>query len=327
MFDCSKTQALMDNLTGLFTSKHGMTSFEFVQSGILQALEIFLTKAPSLALIEREALRNKDKNEEMKHSEELILSAAQKQAKQQISQKEARCLIFRIKIAANLLCIDKLGKQPLKELVHLCHSVLSNNESILFEETKDRGVALDASEAIRSLNRRDMIKVVYDPDGSLMEQAQRKELGLATEEDATAIEEKCVELSEPALGSKSKSAMLPFSAMTGEGDAEMEEEKSQVYQKRDRLFKILGSVQLDVQHGENFWLLEERLKKVDTLQKAKDYGQLNERHPLRGLLKPSEEAEELAERFNSMADEDMQELLDRISNRLDEMLDEASSQD
>lgn len=44
-------------------------------------------------------------------------------------------------------------------------------------------------------------------------------------------------------------------------------------------------------------------------------------------MKPSEEAEELAERFNSMADEDMQELLDRISNRLDEMLDEASSQD
>ena len=52
---------------------------------------------------------------------------------------------------------------------------------------------------------------------------------------------------------------------------------------------------------------------------------MHERHPLRGLLKPNEEAEELAERFNNMADEDMQELLDRISNRLEEMLDEAAS--
>jgi len=53
-----------------------MTSFEFEKSGILEALEIFLTKAPSVALIEREALRNQDRSEEMKHSEELILSTA-----------------------------------------------------------------------------------------------------------------------------------------------------------------------------------------------------------------------------------------------------------
>ena len=127
----------MDQLTTILTSDYGVTTFEFVQSGILQALEIFLTKSPSLALIEREALRNSTKNEEMKHSEELILSAAQKQAKQQITQKEARCLIFRIKVAANLLCIDKLGKFPMKELIHQCHDVISNYESILFAETKD----------------------------------------------------------------------------------------------------------------------------------------------------------------------------------------------
>ena len=68
----------MDNLTDYLTHAYGMTTFEFNQSGILQALEIFLTKAPSQALIEREAIRNADQSEEMKRSEELILSAAQK---------------------------------------------------------------------------------------------------------------------------------------------------------------------------------------------------------------------------------------------------------
>jgi len=42
-------------------------------------------------------------------------------------------------------------------------------------------------------------------------------------------------------------------------------------------------------------------------------------------MRPSEEAEEIAERFHRMADEEMQDLLDRLSNRLDEMLDEANS--
>ena len=52
-------------------------------------------------------------------------------------------------------------------------------------------------------------------------------------------------------------------------------------------------------------MVEERLKKVDNLQKAKDYGQLHEKHPLRHMLKSNEEAEELDERFNSIADEEM----------------------
>ena len=51
----------------------------------------------------------------------------------------------------------------------------------------------------------------------------------------------------------------------------MEEERSQVFQKRDRLFKVLSSICLDVQHAENLWLIEERLKKVDTLQRAKEF--------------------------------------------------------
>ena len=66
-----------------------------------------------------------------------------------ISQKEAKCLIFRIKVAAHVLCSDKVGKFPLKELIQQCHYVISNNESILFDASKDTRVNLDASEAIR----------------------------------------------------------------------------------------------------------------------------------------------------------------------------------
>lgn len=81
-FDCERAQSLISKLSEYLTDKQGITSFEFKQSGILHALEVFLTKPPSHALIERETIRNQEKNEEMKHSEELILSAAQKQARQ-----------------------------------------------------------------------------------------------------------------------------------------------------------------------------------------------------------------------------------------------------
>jgi len=74
-------------------------------------------------------------------------------------------------------------------------------------------------------------------------------------------------------------------------------------------------------------MVEERLKKVDTLQKAQNYGGLMDRNPLRGLVKSKEEAEALAERFNLIADDEMSDLLDRIGNRIDEMLDSAHSQE
>ena len=77
-------------------------------------------------------------------------------------------MLFRIKVAANILCIHKSGKFPLRELINQCHSVISNNESILFEETKGY-FNPDATEAIRQLHKREMVKFVYDPDGKVME--------------------------------------------------------------------------------------------------------------------------------------------------------------
>ena len=63
------------------------------------------------------------------------------------------------------------------------------------------------------------------------------------------------------------------SDVSGEAiDEDMTEENSKVFQKRDRLFAVLKNAQLDVQHAENLWMIEERLKKIDSIQKAKDYG-------------------------------------------------------
>lgn len=54
--------------------------------------------------------------------------------------------------------------------------------------------------------------------------------------------------------------MLPFEHMKagGAGSKEHrtdEEEQSQVYLKRDRLFQVLGHINVDVIHGENLWTL------------------------------------------------------------------------
>ena len=83
-----------------------------------------------------------------------------------------------------------------------------------------------------------MIKVVYDPDGSLMENAQRKALGLPADDDFSVKDSNKTEeivMAEPLLGSKAKSAVLPFGhlgggAAAGEApDEDMDEEKSQVF--------------------------------------------------------------------------------------------------
>lgn len=87
-----------------------------------------------------------------------------------------------------------------------------------------------------------MIKLVYDPDGTLMEQAQRKELGLPADNDFTVKEEAALEINEPPSFSKAKSTVAPFSGLSASAasaesaDIEMIEDRSQVYQKRDRLF-------------------------------------------------------------------------------------------
>ena len=48
-FNPNKTKNLMEELAAQFTDGIGMTTFEFQNSGLLQAIEIFLTKSASQA--------------------------------------------------------------------------------------------------------------------------------------------------------------------------------------------------------------------------------------------------------------------------------------
>ena len=50
----------------------------------------------------------------MKHSEEIAISTAQKQATPEISQKDAKCLILRLKVFAHVLCHEKANKLPFR---------------------------------------------------------------------------------------------------------------------------------------------------------------------------------------------------------------------
>ena len=47
---------------------------------------------------------------------------------------------------------------------------------------------------------------------------------------------------------------------------------------------MISKISLDVRYAENFWLLEERLKKVDTISKAQSYGSEEKHSKLRSLF-------------------------------------------
>ena len=107
----------------------------------------------------------------MKHSEELAISTAQKQAEQQISQKDAKCLILRLKVFAHILCHEKAQKLPFKQLINQCHEILSKKEDIIFDETNTEKPQ-DSYEAFRQLNRSVVINLVFDGDMKMIEKSQ-----------------------------------------------------------------------------------------------------------------------------------------------------------
>ena len=88
----------------------------------------------------------------------------------------------------------------------------------MFEETKNAHNSLDATEAIRALNRRDKVKIVYDPDDAMMEKANRKisDTGLMPkEENKDEDDDPSIDMGEPPLIGKAKSMALPFSHLSG----------------------------------------------------------------------------------------------------------------
>ena len=100
---------------------------------------------------------------------------------------------------------------------------------------------------------------------------------------------------------------------------------SKVYQKRDRIFKVIKSISADVQHSDSLWLLEEKILKIDSLSKARDY-ESAERYLSRSYLNRSgEEIENITQRFESMNVVELFEEMENLGNHIDKMLDEASS--
>ena len=69
--------------------------------------------------------------EELKHSEQMELEELEKQAKV-LSNKESRCIIWRLKLFAHVM-LNKKGNSgyPYKALVDLIHGIIADNEPFL----------------------------------------------------------------------------------------------------------------------------------------------------------------------------------------------------
>ena len=97
-------------------------NYELKESGLLEALKMYLTMTPKQ--IELLCERNKASGEEVKHSEEIQMNTMTKTAKN-ASKKQARCFIQRLKIFLHVVLNKINDKQPIVELVNLCHELLS----------------------------------------------------------------------------------------------------------------------------------------------------------------------------------------------------------
>lgn len=114
-----------------------MTSNEFKNSNLLFAFELLLTKTPSQAKLAVDQKRYGEK-EELKHSEELELMEKQKLSKQ-VSKKDSRCLIYRLKLFAHIFLNKKGGGiSPFRLLVELNHKIISENDSFLVQNSKQQ---------------------------------------------------------------------------------------------------------------------------------------------------------------------------------------------
>ena len=80
-----------------------------------------------------------------------------------------------------------------------------------------------------------------------------------------------------------------------------------------------------MQHSDSLWLLEEKILKIDSLNKARDY-ESAERFLSRGYLNRSgEEIENITQRFDNINVVDLLEEMENLGNHIDKMLDEATS--
>lgn len=96
-FDEEKNGKILEKLVEILTDKRAVMCYEFRESGLLDALSLYLSKTPSQARAIIEIRKAKDKGtEELKHSEEIELSELSKKG-EKISKKDARTYLLRLK--------------------------------------------------------------------------------------------------------------------------------------------------------------------------------------------------------------------------------------
>lgn len=121
----------MKSLAECLTSSRHIMSYEFKESGILEALELYLTRSPMQAKFYLEKQKNDLKGEEMKHSEELEMSGLNK-GSLTVKKRESRAYIQRLRLFAMVIVSQTNEKRPIYELLNLCHDLLSQSENQIF---------------------------------------------------------------------------------------------------------------------------------------------------------------------------------------------------
>lgn len=69
--------------------------------------------------------------EEVKHSEEMIMSQMEKSS-QNLTKRESRAFIQRLKVFSHFMLNKENEKLPLTILINLCHDLISQSEYLLF---------------------------------------------------------------------------------------------------------------------------------------------------------------------------------------------------
>lgn len=133
---------------------------------------------------------------------------------------------------AHVLCHEKANKLPFRQLISLCHEILSKKEEIIFDESNlDR--PQDSVEALRQLNKHVVVNLVFDGDMKQIEKSQEERANaraiarLEAADQEMADEEDDFDLAEPTVVKHAKSEVLPFAGLRGQKP--QEEDKSHVY--------------------------------------------------------------------------------------------------
>lgn len=121
-------KALLNKVADLMTDKEfSITSYEFANSKLLFAFELLFTKSPSQSKLAIDKMKRDETGEEFKHSDEIELAEAQKRSKQ-VTKKESRCLINRLKLFTHIMLKRRGNVAPMKILIDLSKKIVSEND-------------------------------------------------------------------------------------------------------------------------------------------------------------------------------------------------------